>query len=101
MLDLIKSIFGASVDIREVLDRGAIVIDVRNPGEFQQGHPDGAINIPLDQIERQVNKIKAYNKPVITCCVSGMRSGSAASILKSNDIEAYNGGAWQNVQSKL
>jgi phage shock protein E len=101
MLDLIKNIFGAKVDIREVLDRGAIVIDVRRAGEFQQGHPDGAINIPLDQIERQVDKIKAYEKPILTCCVSGMRSGSAASILKSNGIEAYNGGAWQNVQSKL
>ncbi|MDT0293631.1 rhodanese-like domain-containing protein [Mesonia ostreae] len=41
------------------------------------------------------------NKPVITCCASGMRSSSAAAILKSKNIECINGGGWFNLSQKL
>jgi rhodanese-related sulfurtransferase len=44
---------------------------------------------------KKIETIKKWNKPVITCCASGMRSGSAASILKKNGVEAYNAGPWQ------
>jgi len=37
------------------------------------------------------------NKPIVFCCASGMRSGSAASMLKREGIEAYNGGSWVNL----
>ena len=46
-----------------------------------------------------IEKIKKLNKPVITCCASGMRSASAASILKQHGIEAINGGSWTKVDS--
>ena len=47
------------------------------------------------EVERKIETIKKWNKPVITCCASGMRSSSAASILKKNGLEAYNAGPWQ------
>ena len=76
---------------------GAKIIDVRSPGEFKSGHPSGAINIPLESITNNVNKIKKYKAPIVMVCRSGMRSGQSTRILKSNGIEAYNAGAWTNL----
>ena len=51
-----------------------------------------------DQLRSKIKK----DKPVITCCASGMRSGSAVNVLKSNGFqEVYNGGSWFRLQSKL
>jgi len=98
-LDLL---FGNKQDnIKDFQSRGAVIIDVRTPGEYQQGAIRGSKNIPLQTIASKINEIKKLNKPVITCCASGMRSGSAASILKSNGIEVINGGGWSSLNSKL
>lgn len=80
--------------IKQLLSQGAVVIDVRTSNEFSTGHIAGAKNIPLQVISGKVTSIKKDGKPVITCCASGMRSGSAASLLKSNGIQAINGGSW-------
>jgi rhodanese-related sulfurtransferase len=90
-----------SESIQEFVKKGAIIIDVRSPGEFAGGHIKGAKNIPLNEIGAKINEIKKLNKPVITCCASGMRSSQATSILKQNGVDAINGGGWQSLQSKL
>jgi len=92
---------GKSESIKEFVDKGAIIIDVRTPGEFQGGHIKGSKNIPLNTIGNQIESIKKLNKPVIACCASGMRSSQATSILKSNGIEAMNGGGWMSLENKL
>lgn len=89
------------VNLKEVYENGAIVIDVRTPGEFKQGNFKGSINIPLDKINGKIKDIKKKNKPIITVCRSGMRSGQAASILKQNGIEVYNGGPWNSLVTKV
>jgi rhodanese-related sulfurtransferase len=76
-------------------------VDVRTTAEYQSGHIKGSINIPVDQIKSKVEQLKAKNKPVITCCKSGARSGMAKSILKAQGIEVYNGGGWNVLQQKL
>jgi phage shock protein E len=90
-----------SESIQEFIEKGAIIIDVRSPGEFSGGHIKGSKNIPLSEIGSKINEIKKLNKPVIACCASGMRSSQATSILKQNGIDAINGGGWQSLQSKL
>ena len=90
-----------SQSIQEFIAKGAIIIDVRSPGEFAGGHIKGSRNIPLNEISTKIDEIKNQNKPVITCCASGMRSSQATSILKQNGIDALNGGGWQSLQSKL
>lgn len=95
MLGFIKKLFGPGVDLAEKMKEGAIIVDVRSPGEYAGGHVKGSKNIPLGNIEAKLNTIKKWDKPVITCCASGMRSGSAASILKRYGVEAYNAGSWQ------
>jgi rhodanese-related sulfurtransferase len=97
MLGFIKKLFGPGVDLAAKMREGAVIVDVRSPGEYAGGHVKGSKNIPLGNIDLKMNTIKKWNKPVITCCASGMRSGSAASILKRNGVEAYNGGSWQKV----
>lgn len=87
--------------IKDFQARGAVIIDVRTKGEFQQGAIRGSKNIPLQNINTQIATIKKLNKPVIVCCASGMRSGSAASILNSQGIETLNGGGWTSLNSKL
>ena len=87
--------------IKDFQARGAVIIDVRTKAEFQQGAIRGSKNIPLQNINTQIEAIKKLNKPVIVCCASGMRSGSAASILNSQGIETLNGGGWSILHSKL
>lgn len=98
------NLFGAnnkSDKVQQYIDKGAVVIDVRTVAEFNDGHADGSKNIVLKDIEDHIEAIKAYNKPIVTCCRSGARSGNAASILKNHDIDAINGGPWQNVAKCL
>lgn len=87
--------------LKDFNSRGAIIIDVRTKGEYDSGAIPGSKNIPLQVIATKINEIKKLNKPVITCCASGMRSGSAATILRSNGIEAMNGGGWFSLSQKL
>jgi len=89
--------FGKS-KLKEALKNGAVIIDVRTPHEFDRGKIPGSINIPVDRMSISIERIKAINKPVIVCCSSGMRSGSAKQILNKAGIQnVLNGGSWENV----
>lgn len=98
MLSLIKKMFGAgSVDLSQLIKDGAVIIDVRTPGEFAGGHVKGSINIPLDQISTKADTLKKQ-KSIIVCCRSGNRSGQAKRILNAKGLtNVENGGSWQNV----
>lgn len=97
-MGFLSKLFGGGSDkLQEYKDKGAIVIDVRTPAEFQGGHVKGAKNFPLQSIGGKTKEIAKLNKPVILCCASGMRSGQATSILKSAGIDCVNGGSWTTV----
>ena len=83
------------------MSNGAVIVDVRSTGEFKAGHIPGSINFPLDNIRSKVAELKKLNKPVITVCRSGARSGMAKSILKSAGLEVYNGGPWTSLKNKI
>lgn len=91
---------GPQADLKAIKAQGATILDVRTTGEFAQGHIKGAINIPLDQLPNKLNKLPK-DKPVIACCLSGGRSGSALSMLKANGFDAYNGGGWSALNREL
>ncbi|RVU27024.1 rhodanese-like domain-containing protein [Sandaracinomonas limnophila] len=99
MLNLLKNLLGMGpkVDLKELMKNGAQIIDVRTPSEFAGGHLKGAINLPLQTLGNNLSKIKK-DKPVITCCASGMRSSAAKRLLKSNGFDAHNGGAWLSLK---
>ncbi len=93
------SFFGGGNDtaaISEYLQKGAVILDVRTSAEWAEGHVKGSKLITLNEIQQNMSKIKSWNKPVVIVCRSGGRAGSALSYLKSEGIDAINGGAWQN-----
>jgi len=103
MINTLKRLFGIgpSVDFAELIRNGGQIIDVRTKGEYAGGHIKGSINIPLNELKANLKKIKK-DKPVITCCASGMRSATAkGTLLGSGYGEVYNGGSWVDLQSKI
>lgn len=100
-MSIFSALFGQKINFKEAIENGAIIIDVRTPGEFSQGHIKGSKNIPLQSLPSQMNKL-SKEKIIITCCASGMRSGSAKSLLSSNGFKVvYNGGSWKSLQEKI
>lgn len=69
--------------LKEKIDAGALVVDVRTVAEFQSGHFPGAINIPVDQVSKRLDEFGDKNRSIIVYCASGGRSGSAKSFLES------------------
>lgn len=62
-----------------------IIVDVRKTNEFEEGHIEGAINIPLEEIEGNLPTLEAFkDKTVVFYCNTGNRSGKAGKILVDN-----------------
>jgi len=104
MINLIKRILGLGpkINYSELVKNGAVILDVRSTGEYADGHIKGSVNIPVDQLRNNFEKLKDKKKPIITCCASGMRSATAKSILLNAGYEeVYNGGGWYGLQGKL
>lgn len=63
----------------------AVVLDVRETGEYAEGHIPQARSIPLAQLAKRLDELERFkDKPLIVTCRSGSRSGNACSILKKN-----------------
>ena len=104
MINSLKRLFGMGpqTDYAQLVKNGAIILDVRSRGEFETGHIRGSVNIPVDQLRSNLMKLKDKNKPIITCCASGLRSASAKTLLRANGYAAvYNGGGWSGLRNKL
>ena len=61
---------------------GAFLIDVRTGPEYEAGHIEGAINVPLVSIHYIVNHVRNIEAPVYVYCQTGARSGQAASMIR-------------------
>ncbi len=101
MFGFLKKLFGPSTNFKALKENGAIIIDVRSPQEYDHGHIQGSKNIPLDKIQREIITIKNMNKPIITVCRSGSRSGMAKRMLQNAGVEVYNGGPWNVLIGKI
>ena len=103
MWNYFNPLFGQnnSKELQEAFQKNAVLVDVRTPEEFSEGSVKGAINIPLDKIDKNLDFFKD-KKTVIVFCKSGGRSSQAKSILdQDKNLEVINGGSWQNVQKVL
>ncbi len=101
MFNFIKDLFKPKADLSKLVQEGALIVDVRTKAEFQSGHIAGSRNIPLDDIKKEAVALKNLNRPIITICKSGARSGMAKSILVAAGINVQNGGAWTSLQHQL
>jgi phage shock protein E len=85
-------------DIKTALKKGAVIIDVRTPNEYDEGRVRESINIPVDRVSANSERIKQFKKAIIFCCSSGSRSATATRIMKEKGLkEVYNGGSWEHV----
>jgi phage shock protein E len=82
-----------------LISQNAQIIDVRSVGEFAMGNDPRSMNIPLNQLGSELQKINKQT-PVIVVCRSGSRSAMGSMVLKRAGYEnVYNAGAWQNLLS--
>lgn len=79
----------------------AVIVDVCEPTEFQQGHLPRAMNIPLGNLAARVSELEKYRQqPILVTCRSGNRSIRGALTLRKNgfpQVYSLNGGlmAWE------
>ena len=101
MKNLLKKIFYRSFEDKEISykdlttlmkDKKVFLIDVRSNQEYEEGHLDGAINIPLFNIEKDIEKVvQSKQDTVILYCAKGIRSMEAKKILENLGYErVYN-----------
>ncbi|GAB1145905.1 MAG: hypothetical protein SwBeaBPW_01940 [Shewanella algae] len=82
--------------------QGAMLVDVRTPEEYAEGHLPEAVNIPFEQIAEAFAKQGiAKDTPVVVYCRSGRRSGIAKeSLEKAGYQEVYNGGGYDSLKAR-
>jgi len=103
MITLFRRLFrnGPDVKYASLVANGALIVDVRSAGEYQDGHIKGSLNIPLETLRRNL-AVLSKDRTIITCCASGMRSATASNILKEHGFtNVYNGGGWISLQNKM
>jgi len=87
-----------SSEAHQLVAAGALLVDVRTPQEYATGHLEGAINIPVQELEHRTAELGEPSRPVVLYCRSGARSGSAQRLLRERGFTAaYNLGpmsAW-------
>jgi NADPH-dependent 2,4-dienoyl-CoA reductase/sulfur reductase-like enzyme/rhodanese-related sulfurtransferase len=76
-------------DAASLTDGSALLLDVREPGEWAQGHIPGAVHIPLGQLRQRLGELPK-DKPLLVYCRSGQRSYFACRILNQNGFETRN-----------
>lgn len=105
-MGLFARLFGPSFrtvqppEARRLVEAGAQFIDVRNRGEYKDGHAQGARNVALNVLPQQVRSLDP-GKPVVVICRSGRRSAGAARFLARNgftEVHNVSGGslAWKS-----
>lgn len=72
---------------KEMMNRGIMLIDVREISEWNKGHAPGAIHLPLDAIQNNLHRIPRDSQ-VLVCCRSGNRSAKAVSFLTQQGYQA-------------
>ncbi|MCB0024846.1 MAG: hypothetical protein KDD91_17545, partial [Caldilinea sp.] len=95
---------GTVEKLQEAVDAGAVLIDVREEGEFAEGAIAGAVNIPLRTLIANLDQIPT-DKPVVTYCASGYRSALANGMLHTlgyDNVRSFppGYGAWEAAQGE-
>ncbi len=79
----------------ELVANGALLVDVRTPAEYAEGHVSGAVNIPLDELPDRLDELPTTG-PIVVYCRSGNRSAQATSILCDAGLYVLDVGAMSN-----
>lgn len=83
---------GRSVSAQQLVDlvnrENAVVLDVRDRKEFDEGHIANAVNIPHGSLASRIAELNAYKeRPIIVACKMGQHSGAVGTTLRKNGFE--------------
>ena len=83
--------------IRQAVEDGGLLLDVRSPREFKAGHLDEALNIPVGELHGRLEELGSKARPVVVYCASGARSRSASQLLRESGFhDVHDLGPWRN-----
>lgn len=87
---------GSKHNARELVAKGALLLDVRSPEEFRERHLEGAVNIPVQELGTRMGELGAKERSIVVYCRSGARSAAATSMMKGAGYEVLDIGAIGN-----
>ncbi|HUW40606.1 MAG TPA: rhodanese-like domain-containing protein [Rectinemataceae bacterium] len=88
----------AHTSIKDMIKAGALIVDVRSPGEFADGAYPNAINIPLSSLPAKLDSLGAKDRPIVMYCLSGARSAQGARFLqKAGFTNVVNAGSLEDM----
>ncbi|EHV5555356.1 rhodanese-like domain-containing protein [Vibrio parahaemolyticus] len=83
----------------QLIEKGAMIVDVRTPQEFSEGHLDNAVNFPLSELDKHFKDVKK-DQLIVLYCRSGNRSGQAYQYLQSQGFtNLHNAGGLEELQN--
>ncbi len=83
-----------------VNQENAVIVDIRGQADFNKGHIQGAVNIPLSQIKENCKDLEKYKeRPIIVVCANGIQVNAACDSLRKAGIDSLHKlaggmGAW-------
>jgi len=69
--------------MKKAINDGGLLLDVRSPGEFSGGHIEGALNIPVGNLQSRLSELGPEDRAIVVYCASGGRSARAAKVLRA------------------
>jgi phage shock protein E len=100
MKSFLKMLLGArrvdSAEARRLVVEGAVLLDVRSPSEYAEGHIEGAVNVPLLELGDRLAELGTPGRVVVAYCRSGVRSAWAVQRLERAGFAARDLGAMAN-----
>lgn len=69
------------VEAHRLVERGALLLDVRSREEYAEGHIEGSTNLPVEELGRRTAEVGPKQRTVVVYCHSGARAGAAVVIL--------------------
>lgn len=104
MYKALKQLFGIGpgVNFGQLVQEGAIILDVRPESDFNKEHIHGALNIPIENLRTNLHQLARKDVPVIACCADGSKSWYAKNFLDASGYrKVYDAGSWIKLRQKL
>lgn len=70
-------------EARDLVEGGALLVDVRSEGEYRDGGIQGSINIPIQELSGRADELGDQDREIVVYCQSGSRSAMAKRLLES------------------
>lgn len=92
---------GDSSNAWEMINNGALLVDVRTQGEFNDGHLPNAKLIPINQVEQRIAEFgEDKDRKIVLYCKAGVRAAKAETILKNNGYtQVFNAGGYKDLMA--